>query len=286
MNNTPKVGQAMGNIERGFAVMRAGGGFTIIELLVIIAVLSSLLAILLPVLTKARVNARRVACKSNLRQIASAWHLYLDDNDGQFYQGLNANLAYGGWRGMMQGPRGWPRPLNPYMGFSDPNAIREKTARIFCCPADFGGMPGNLVNEKVYHVVGTSYQTNVFLVGQTQTQMDDDLFKTLEEEMNKRLKVMKLTDAYNPTKLVLIGDYGWINQWKPVPHPRVDWKKLAEWHGHCCHHNLACLDGHVEFVHVRKGLYVTPDYSVLPFRDLARLAYQSQKVQICSTCGF
>jgi len=68
-------------------------GFTLIELLVVIAVL---LAILLPALRKARTLTKRVACQSNLKQIAVAWNMYLDDNDGRFYQARNGNLNYGG----------------------------------------------------------------------------------------------------------------------------------------------------------------------------------------------
>ena len=80
-----------------------------IELLVVISVIAVLLAILLPSLRKAKALTKRIACQSNLKQIAAAWSMYLDDNDGRFYQGKNTNLNYGGWRGMI----GWsPRPLN------------------------------------------------------------------------------------------------------------------------------------------------------------------------------
>ena len=44
-------------------------GFTLIELLVVIAIIAILAAILLPVLSEAREQARRAACKSNLHQI-------------------------------------------------------------------------------------------------------------------------------------------------------------------------------------------------------------------------
>ncbi|MHC4501580.1 MAG: type II secretion system protein [Planctomycetota bacterium] len=54
-------------------------GFTLLELLVVIAILGLLIAILLPVLSQARHQARRMACGGNLRQVGAAIHLYAQD---------------------------------------------------------------------------------------------------------------------------------------------------------------------------------------------------------------
>jgi prepilin-type N-terminal cleavage/methylation domain-containing protein len=54
-------------------------GFTLVELLAVIAILSLLIAILLPALTQARHHARRMACAGNLRHVGVAIHLYADD---------------------------------------------------------------------------------------------------------------------------------------------------------------------------------------------------------------
>ena len=76
-----------------------GKGFTLIELLVVVAVIAILLAVLLPALRKAKELTRRLVCMSNLKQISYGCKLYLDDNDGRFYQGINTNFTYGGWDG-------------------------------------------------------------------------------------------------------------------------------------------------------------------------------------------
>jgi prepilin-type N-terminal cleavage/methylation domain-containing protein/prepilin-type processing-associated H-X9-DG protein len=56
-------------------------GFTLIELLVVIAIIAILAAILFPVFAKARETARSASCKSNLKQIATGWMMYVQDYD-------------------------------------------------------------------------------------------------------------------------------------------------------------------------------------------------------------
>ncbi len=56
------------------------GGFTLVELLVVVAVITILAVLLTPVLAQAREKARQARCMSNLRQIAVAMALYVDDN--------------------------------------------------------------------------------------------------------------------------------------------------------------------------------------------------------------
>jgi prepilin-type N-terminal cleavage/methylation domain-containing protein/prepilin-type processing-associated H-X9-DG protein len=58
-------------------------GFSLIELLVSIAIIALLLAILLPGLSQARAQGRRVKCASNLRELAQAFHMYAADASGR-----------------------------------------------------------------------------------------------------------------------------------------------------------------------------------------------------------
>lgn len=62
-------------------------GFTLIELLVVVAIISLLIALLLPALSHSRKVARQVVCSSNLRSMGTCISMYLEDNDwGMFFQ--------------------------------------------------------------------------------------------------------------------------------------------------------------------------------------------------------
>jgi prepilin-type N-terminal cleavage/methylation domain-containing protein len=61
---------------------RYRGGFTLVELLIVIGIIALLISILLPALNKAREDAKRVRCLSNQRQLVMAWQMYAADNKG------------------------------------------------------------------------------------------------------------------------------------------------------------------------------------------------------------
>jgi prepilin-type N-terminal cleavage/methylation domain-containing protein/prepilin-type processing-associated H-X9-DG protein len=66
---------------------KRGSGFTLIELLVVMAIIAILAALLLPALQLAKESARRTQCLNNLMQIGRGTQMFLDDHDGQWFNG-------------------------------------------------------------------------------------------------------------------------------------------------------------------------------------------------------
>lgn len=112
-------------------------GFTLIELLVVIAIIALLAAILFPVFGRARENARRSACQSNLKQIGLGMMQYLQDNDSYYpffstsgIPGYIApaelwNLPGVGFTSGVATDVKWSHLIHPYV----------KSTQIYVCPS-------------------------------------------------------------------------------------------------------------------------------------------------------
>lgn len=99
--------------------------FTLLELLVVIAIVGILASLLLPALTRAKDQARKARCVSNIRQITTAGLMYADDNSNRFSTDGTPPPAYPGVTTLYNGPgttnncNWWRWPLVPFLGNLD-----------------------------------------------------------------------------------------------------------------------------------------------------------------------
>ncbi len=102
--------------------------FTLIELLVVIAIIAILAAILFPVFARARENARRSSCQSNLKQIGLGLLQYTQD-----YDEILCPQFIGGAGNAAQNASNSTTPLYKWMDLVQPYI---KSTQLFTCPSD------------------------------------------------------------------------------------------------------------------------------------------------------
>ncbi len=110
------------NRTNGRPQSRGERGFTLIELLVVIAIIAILAAILFPVFGRARENARRASCQSNLKQLGLGMMQYTQDYDEKlpsfsFYLQNTVSVD-------------WSLMIQPYL----------KSMQVMACPSDSGSV--------------------------------------------------------------------------------------------------------------------------------------------------
>jgi prepilin-type N-terminal cleavage/methylation domain-containing protein len=186
-------------------------GFTLVELLVVIAVIAILAAFLLPVLGGAKERAQMTQCINNLRQVNLAMRLFVTDNerfparrvqDIELDLGLDTVSVIGGRdpqpdrRRCFLGAKS--RPLYPYLGESDVFRCPADSGQSFydCCQCPLPMKPSN------WEALGCSYQYNAGGL----TYLQGGGFRELPEDIDNGLAGKKESWVPYPDRYILLHE--------------------------------------------------------------------------------
>ncbi len=164
-------------------------GFTLIELLVVIAIIAILAAILFPVFARARENARRASCSSNLKQIGLGIMQYTQDYDEKF------PLAIVNAAGVASPsvPYGWSDAIQPYV----------KSTQLYQCPSESTSAP---VGASGSAFAGQSDPTQVGYIDYSYNMM------LSSDSQGNYIRGLSLAALTQPTLTVMnADDYSWVS---------------------------------------------------------------------------
>jgi prepilin-type N-terminal cleavage/methylation domain-containing protein/prepilin-type processing-associated H-X9-DG protein len=232
--------------------------FTLIELLIVVAIIAVLAALLLPSLQNAKESSRAAVCMNNLRTLYLAASLYADDYNDRFPDAFNPSAGHvyyqngfadirhylPGIRGTIEQLSLGDTTLNP-IGMSmeirngGETAVQgiNRTKSIFnnpfCCPSTRGPYDGsNLYGAAAQWGTWTDYGINAAAVGAPNWGSPPNFPKK------------KRSDIAVPTLTVFIADSAWANQ--PLNPFYLPGQTISARHGGGKRANVMLMDGHAE----------------------------------------
>ncbi len=159
-------------------------GFTIVELLVVVAIVSTLASLLLPTLSSAKTVARKIKCISQLKQLTLADYLYRADSEGVFPVRANSLSKTAG---RLQS--GWPNALQVYF----------KDIDLLLCPQD----RANRRKGKQFNQADTMSRSYLF------NGWNDHFLHQLKRDYSLQAltgKRMNECHIQNPSETILFGE--------------------------------------------------------------------------------
>ena len=209
------------NPTRQSRVIRA---FTLIELLVVIAIIAILAAILFPAFARARENARRASCQSNLKQLGLGITQYCQDYDEKLpwssYYGLPAGY-YPGWQVLIQ----------PYV----------KSVQLFKCPSNTSSamqtaLPAENAVIPISYVAGADLSNAEYAA--MGGRMPMEFVRTYTASPNQASTTVSLAALNSPSQTIL------VNETATRAYP--NWYRSDPMTNHLGMSNFLFADGHVK----------------------------------------
>ncbi len=222
--------------------LKAAAAFTLVELLVVIAVIAIRAALLLPALSRAKAKAQRTTCLNNLRQINVGVRMYADDaHDVAPSPGAattNFPDLYSDYKRLMKS----------YVGLNGASSPQDK---LFACPADQfypthlftdDDPPTEYVRKSLHEEPYVDYSSYAFNGGDGRTEVfgTNGMTFTRPGLGNVRLSAVK-----HPSRTVLVGE---VSAWEPwswhEPSSRLVFNDAKN--------VVSFVDGHVSYIKIFK----------------------------------
>src|SRR5436853_4938256 len=215
-------------------------GSTLIELLVVITIIAILAGLLLPALAPAKTPAQPTLCKSNLKQMGVATHLYVDDNTDR--------LPYAWATGNDPNRNNFETLLVKYIKLSAFNsssntATSDFAVSVFRCPIRL--LENHWQNYKNYAGIGNPWKISYVMNQYTSA----DFPASLATGQPPNGTTAKMSSVRQPTDTLLIADLSYL-----LNHPAIIYLAKTDVgykHGGRLHQadgkaNIVSMDAHVE----------------------------------------
>jgi general secretion pathway protein G len=252
--------------------MKANKGFTLVELLVVIGIISVLIAMLLPALNKARQQAQVVQCMSNMRQIGMGIQMYTQQNKGMFPPRKLSDPGYIAghwlWINLLLDSRVIASDITP--------SKTTRYSKVFYCPAFMAGSaPINMADPDNFRVVNglTSYSLNYAL----------DADYTNWDGSSAIRHGVRISQVRQPAETILVieGNVSGSGSYYVLPYYSSGTGHVWAWHpkDRC---NVLWVDGHVSTVQAPVQDDYKNDYkSFYTANALGRILNRSSKIDPC-----
>ncbi len=221
-------------------------GFTLVELLVVISIISLLMSIMLPALGRAREMARQVSCASNMRQISLAFNMFGMSNEDEIPVASK----------IMGANNPWIWALLPYIqGDENKSQTFERPAELWFCPSDRDPYPS------LFAPHGQEY-TSYALNGYYQPAKGGSGWSAGTPEIRiGPAGGYKYTQIKNTSSVMLMMETSFYGQVYDMENSRVSSYSLPrEGHHrntsgfyHLGKMNLMFVDGHIESIRGKKA---------------------------------
>jgi len=184
-------------------------GFTLVELLVVIAVLALLAGLALPALLKTSEASNQTKCLSNMRQLSAAYLLMVADKDGV----LVPNSG---------GGNTWYNDVDDYM----PTKLEtSEDWKSLCCPSALAGLAKAGINSSTTSSSRATYGLN--------------------SKIDSTGDLKRMANLTKPSATILVGDTKIQSDWTTMG---VQKSNIYAWHRKNAKYSICYFDGHSEVV--------------------------------------